>query len=286
MDVVHPTTSARFLRAATALVQDAQEQLGSDVAWLVTRADGGEHVVVCAAGQERGLREGERVELLSDADLVLPLEHPDGSVFGALCALGAAGSAHHDAHLAHARRLAEVLSAMLAAEWEASVAAQRAEEESRRADRAIEEAMADPLTGVANRRAWDLAVAAEERRRRRYGGHAAIVVVDVDSLRSVNETQGHLGGDLLLRMVADTLADASRDSDTVARVGDDEFALLALDCDDSHLRVVVSRLRRALAQAGVGASVGGASRRPGVGLEAAWSEANGALQDDKVRREG
>ncbi len=285
MDRRHAPTSARFLRAASSLVEDAHDHLG-DVAWLVTRADGDDLIVVCAAGQEPALREGERFRRQSEADVLLPLELPDGSVFGALCTLGPAPDAHHDAHLSQARRVVEVLSAVLAAEWEASTAAQRAEEEARRADRATDEAMTDPLTGVGNRRAWERVVAAEERRRRRYGGHAAIVVVDVDSLRSVNEVQGHLGGDLLLRLVADTLGDASRDSDTVARVGDDEFALLALDCDDARLRVVVSRLRRALAQAGVGASVGGASRRPGVGLDAAWAEANGMLQADKERREG
>lgn len=266
-------------------MEDAHDHLG-DVAWLVTRADGDDLVVLCAAGQEPSLGEGERFRPDADADVLLPLELPDGSMFGALCALGGGRSAHHDAHLSQAQRLVDVLSTVLAAEWEADAAAQRAEEEARRAERATEEALTDPLTGVANRRAWDRAIGAEERRRRRYGGHASIVVVDIDALRMVNESQGHLGGDLLLRLVADTLGDASRDSDIVARVGGDEFALLALDCDEARLRIVVSRLRRALAETGVGASVGGASRRPGVGLEAAWTEANGVLEADKVRRQG
>ena len=277
-----PPTSARFLRAATALVEDAHEHVG-DVAWLVTRADENDLVVLCAAGQEPSLKEGERIRPASEADVLLPLELPDGSIFGALCALGAGGD---PAHLEQARRVVDVLSSVLAAEWDAHTAAERADEQARRAERAEQEALLDPLTGVANRRAWDRAVEAEERRRRRYGGHASVVVVDLDSLRSVNAAQGHLGGDLLLRMVADVLNDASRESDIVARINDDEFGLLALDCDEDQLRVVVSRIRRVLATQGVGASVGAATRRPGVDLDAAWAEAEGVMRADKVRRQG
>ena len=277
-----PVTSVRFLRAASALVAEAGD-LGGGLTWLVTRADDSDLVVLCSAGREPLPLEGERVHPTSDADTMVPLELPDGSVFGALCALGAAGD---DEHVVHARRVAEVLSTVLAAEWEAHTAAERAEMETRRADRAGEEALVDSLTGAANRRGWDRAVEAEERRRRRYGGPASVIVVDVDDLGAINEAHGHLGGDLMLRMVADALDEASRDSDTVARIGDDEFALLALDCDEPHLRIVVSRLRRALGRQGVGASVGGASRRPGVGLLAAWSEAMDLMNADKARRAG
>ena len=280
-----PATTTRFLRAASALMEQAHDHL-SDVAWLVTRADGEDLVVLCAAGEEPALREGERVRVRSEADVMLPLELPDGSFFGALCALGAAGTAQYDTHVAQAQRIADVLASVLAAEWEARSATERADQQARRADRAVAEALIDPLTGVADRRGWDRAMETEERRRRRYGGHASVIVVDVDDLAGLNRSQGHLSGDLCLRMVADTLDEASRDSDTVARVGDDEFALLALDCDDAQVRVVVSRLRRALAQQGIGASVGGASRRAGVGLAAAWAEAEGVLETDKARRAG
>ncbi len=279
-----PATTTRFLRAASALMEEAHDHQ-SDIAWLVTRADGDDLVVLCAAGEQPALREGERVRVRSEADVMLPLELPDGSFFGALCALGAGGE-HHDAHSVQAQRIADVLASVLAAEWEAQSAAEQADQLARRAARAVDEALIDPLTGVANRRGWDRAVEAEERRRRRYGGHASVVLVDVDDLAGLNRSQGHLGGDLCLRMVAAIMDEASRDSDTVARIGDDEFGLLALDCDDAQVRVVVSRLRRALASQGIGASVGGASRRAGVGLPAAWEEAEGVLQTDKARRAG
>ncbi len=259
------------------------------MAWLVTRADADELVVLCAAGQAPSLAEGERVHPTSQSDVMIRLELPDGSIFGALCALGAAGvtdQEERERHLAHAQRVADVLATVLAAEWDAHAALERAGEEALRAQRATDEAFVDPLTGAANRRAWDRAVEAEERRRQRYGGHASVVMVDVDDLGGVNQAHGHLGGDLMLRIVADTLAEVSRDSDTVARVGDDEFALLALGCDEDHLRVVISRLRQALGRQGVGASVGGASRRPGVGLPEARFEAEALMNADRARRSG
>jgi diguanylate cyclase (GGDEF)-like protein len=269
-------------------VEEARDS-GGEVAWLVTRVDGDELVVLCAAGQAPTLAEGDRVHPTSDSDVMLPLELPDGSIFGALCAMGAAKEAareEQERHLAQAQRVAEVLSTVLGAEWDAHAALQRAGEEALRADRARDEAFVDLLTGAANRRAWDQSVETEERRRQRYGGHASVVMVDVDDLGGVNDAHGHLGGDLMLRMVADTLGEVSRDSDTVARVGDDEFALLALGCDEDQLRVVISRLREALGRQGVGASVGGASRRPGVGLPEAWFEAAVHMNAERARRSG
>ena len=281
-------TSARFLRAAQALVEEARDS-GGGVAWLVTRADGEDLVVLCAAGQGSTLAEGDRVHPNSESDVMLPLELPDGSIFGALCAMGAAtepAREEHERHLAKAQRVAAVLSAVLAAEWDAHSASERAGEEALRADRAQDEAFMDPLTGAANHRAWEQSVVTEERRRQRYGGHASVVMVDVDDLGGVNTAHGHLGGDLMLRMVADTLGEVSRDSDTVARVGDDEFALLALGCDEDQLRVVILRLREALGRQGVGASVGGSTRRPGVGLPEAWFDAEVEMNADRRRRRG
>ncbi len=269
-------------------MEEAHELTGG-LTWLVARADGDELVVLGAAGQAPTPREGERFHPNPDTDALIALELPDGSVFGALCVLGTGEQAapeERERHLAHARRTAEVLVSLLAAEWDAQAALKRAGEETLRAERARDEAFVDPLTGAANRRAWDGAVEAEERRRQRYGGNASVVVVDVDDLGGVNAAHGHLGGDLMLRMVADTLGEVSRDSDTVARVGDDEFALLALGCDEDHLRVVISRLRQALGRQGVGASVGGASRRPGVGLREAWLEAEVLMNTDRARRSG
>lgn len=275
--------SPRFRRAASAVVEDARTHVG-DVAWLVTRSDGEDLVVLCAADEAPTMKEGERLRLRPDEDVSVPLELPDGSIFGALCALGAGPGFHDDLPLGQVQRLADLLTAVLGAEWDAREAAKRADTESLRARRNEDDALHDALTGLANRRAWDRAVESEERRCRRYGHHAAVVVVDFDDLKGLNDTKGHGKGDHALRDLAHALEATSRETDMVARIGGDEFAVLALDCGEPHLRVLTSRLRRALDDAQVGASLGGACRLPGTGLPEAWAQADAAMYADKYRR--
>ncbi len=275
--MIDPTggpVSHRFREAARVVVEDAAERSGG-AAWAVGQWAGDEVVVVCVAGDSPGLDEGDRVPADALGEAAVPLELPDGTEFGLLWCLGAGAGATIPA--VQLQRLGQVLTTVLGVEWEA-------EEHARRAVRAEDEALTDPLTGVANRRAWDRAVEAEERRLRRYGGQAAVIVVDVDDLRHVNATQGHLGGDLLLRMVAGTLVGTSRESDTVARTGGDEFAVLALDCDEDHLEVLLDRFRKALAEQGASASVGGICWRPPVGVQEVYAEADRVMYAEKSRR--
>jgi diguanylate cyclase (GGDEF)-like protein len=86
-------------------------------------------------------------------------------------------------------------------------------------------ALTDPLTGVGNRRALDERIAQLGRSR------FALVAVDVDDLKKVNDAHGHRVGDELLIKVASALAAEVRPSDLLARVGGDEFIVLILDCD-------------------------------------------------------
>jgi diguanylate cyclase (GGDEF)-like protein len=92
----------------------------------------------------------------------------------------------------------------------------------RQAARAAHDALHDPLTGLPNRELFRRRV--EEATRRT--GSCAVVLVDLDRFKEVNDTLGHHAGDQLLRMVARRLADALRSDDTVARLGGDEFGLL------------------------------------------------------------
>ena len=87
-----------------------------------------------------------------------------------------------------------------------------------------EEASVDALTGVANRRSFDRVLrAAMEGRGRRF----ILAVLDVDDFKRINDTFGHAAGDEVLKMVAETLTGAVRGDDVVARIGGDEFALVA-----------------------------------------------------------
>lgn len=276
-------SSARFRAAAAAVAADAAE-LDPARTWVVARMEAGELVAVSAAGGLRRVAAGELVGVDGQRDLRIPLRLPDGSTVGVLCAVGGDGTPPGPAATGRAERLAELLSALAAAEWEAEAQGRRAEAATQRAQQVEVEALTDALTGVANRRAWDRALDAEERRRRRYGGDAAVIVVDLDELKQINDSEGHLHGDLILRLVSTVIQRTSRESDLVARTGGDEFAVLALDCDEEHLGVLVGRLRAALEQEGVAASVGGAVRRPSAGIAEAWAEADEMMFGEKTRR--
>jgi diguanylate cyclase (GGDEF)-like protein len=102
----------------------------------------------------------------------------------------------------------------------------------------------DPLTGGANRKAWDDEVAAW----RADGGRrdsAYVLYCDLDGLKAVNDQFGHAAGDALIRAAADLLKSCVRQSDMVARVGGDEFAVLLTPADAQTAGRVVGRVRRA-----------------------------------------
>ena len=112
-----------------------------------------------------------------------------------------------------------------------------------------EEASVDPLTGVANRRSFDRVLrTAMEGRGRRF----ILAVIDVDDFKRINDTFGHAAGDEVLKMVADTLTGAVRGDDVVARIGGDEFALVA---HGLSLAQADRRMRTMMAVVG-GANVG------------------------------
>jgi diguanylate cyclase len=153
-----------------------------------------------------------------------------------------------------------------------------------RAERAEAEASIDVLTGAASRRQWERTLEIEEQRCARYGHPACVVAIDLDGLKRVNDTSGHQAGDDLLRSTAGALTSATRAIDVVARVGGDEFAVLAVDTDLVTGRVLAARLSEALANAGVPASLGLAERTPEAGLAEAWSQADDRMYSTKRRR--
>ena len=89
----------------------------------------------------------------------------------------------------------------------------------------------DPLTDVGNYRLLHERLHYELHRHQRVNGQLAVLLIDLDRFKQVNERLGHAAGDDVLRRVALTLRGAVRQQDTVARQGGDEFAVLAPDTD-------------------------------------------------------
>ncbi|MBI5015698.1 MAG: diguanylate cyclase [Deltaproteobacteria bacterium] len=104
-------------------------------------------------------------------------------------------------------------------------------------------AATDGLTGLANRRILLDRLAEEVRRCRRYEHPLALLVLDVDHFKKINDRFGHPGGDEVLRAVAKSLRDFARDTDLVARHGGEEFALLLPSTDEPGAGAVAERIR-------------------------------------------
>ena len=102
----------------------------------------------------------------------------------------------------------------------------------------------DALTGLANRRSFELALAREIDRVARAGEPALLLVLDIDHFKRVNDTHGHASGDLVLKAVAKALLDCVRPMDMVARVGGEEFAIVMPNCAATFGEAVAERVRR------------------------------------------
>jgi diguanylate cyclase len=105
----------------------------------------------------------------------------------------------------------------------------------------------DELTGLANRRQGFDAAAKALARHRRNSTATVLVVLDFDRFKDVNDTYGHPFGDDVLKAVAATLRKCSRETDTIARYGGDEFILVLADTDLQGAHVVAKRIREQLA---------------------------------------
>jgi len=137
---------------------------------------------------------------------------------------------------------------------------------ARLVDRLEHQAAEDPLTGLANQRAFYNDCAAEFSRARRAGGAVSIVMLDLDHFKEINDEYGHPYGDQILLGVANALRTSMRAHDTVARMGGEEFAILLSGADASAAHEMAERARHAIA--GVPVAAGTLSCSAGVATTA------------------
>ena len=110
------------------------------------------------------------------------------------------------------------------------------------------QALVDGLTGLANRRQAEEALASELARTERLGGPVGLILADVDDFKAVNDRFGHPTGDMVLRDLAETLRESVREIDTAGRWGGEEFAIILPGTDLEGAAQVAERIRSALAE--------------------------------------
>ena len=161
-----------------------------------------------------------------------------------------------------------------------------------RARQHTKEARTDYLTGLANRpefeRSMDRAVANAQRHKRRL----ALMMLDLDNLKDINDTYGHHIGDEAIRVLAQELQRAVRATDTSGRLGGDEFGVAMPEADERDARDIAGRVRESLEHltleklpVAVEFSIGITAWRPGMDWQAMYESADKNLYVDKRRRQ-
>ena len=122
----------------------------------------------------------------------------------------------------------------------------------------------DPLLDVRNRQGFERELARSLAQIKRYGGEAALVYIDLDDFKAVNDRHGHAAGDALLKAVANQLSARVRASDVVGRLGGDELAVLMWNVDAAQAGIRALDLETIVA----GVDVGRGAARLSVGASA------------------
>ena len=160
-------------------------------------------------------------------------------------------------------------------------------------DSARREAMTDGLTGIANRRGFDLALAAAAETAVQTGMPMTLLMVDIDHFKRFNDTHGHLVGDHVLKLVAKVLTEGVKGRDTVARYGGEEFSVILPHTGLANAVTLAEQLRASVGSrqiinrtrnanyGSVTLSVGAAEYRPGEDLLALMRRADEALYTAK-----
>lgn len=304
-----PKFFSDFQSAGDYALQFLKQRLGFGL-WMITRAEGDDWIILqtdgtgvdpgavlrwrdslcCEMVKNNGPRIAPDISAVAayrnrpitrqvpiQAYIGVPLMLADGSMFGTLCAVD---PRPQPSEIADETALIELVAAFLSTLLGNEL---KLTEQRRLSERLRLEAHTDALTGLANRRAWGQFLASEEERCRRYGHPAAILSIDLDDLKRVNDGEGHTAGDSLLQATAQALRSATREIDMVARLGGDEFGIVAVECDQAGALLLRQRLLASLAEHNVRASVGMAMRTQSQGLAQAWAVADQNMYSHKRR---
>ena len=312
MQVVAHLRPVRSFDDACRMVIDYLSAVAPMGLWAVTRVNDGTQLVLAAAGSTYPVQSGDAFRFSDSlcsrmvagegpriapdaantpayADMAptvipigayvgTPITTPDGDLFGTVCGF----DPQPRSESAMVRQpLLDLLSSLLSAVLDGD---RRATGAARELELARREADLDVLTGLLNRRGWDRYLQAEEERFRRFGDPACVVVIDLDRLKVVNDTQGHEAGDRDIQRAAQVLAGTVREGDVLARLGGDEFGIVAVGATPEQASDMVVRADEAMRLSGVAGSFGYAPYSVVRGFPGAFEEADRAMYEQKRRR--
>lgn len=153
----------------------------------------------------------------------------------------------------------------------------------------------DALTGLLNRRGFERAFTQAIAYLKRYGGSAALLYLDLDRFKPINDKYGHAVGDVVLQEIARLLLGSVRASDIAARLGGDELALVLWNLDAAQMRLKARALEKLVSGAtfevggdtlDVGVSIGGVMLSENDTLASALERADAAMYARKKERRG
>ena len=285
-----PSNSTSFTEATQEAFRFLQEQTGLP-SWSVARVVGNQWVVLCTNGrsslvqphsvypwnetlcsrmvaQERScaIPNLEVDSAFSDtpfqeatsasAYLGVPLYHSEGELFGTLCGLDTESQAQT---LVNETSQVEITARLLESVLEEEL---REGRESRRIEREAARACRDLETGLYASPSWDMLLAAEEDRCHRLGHTAVVGSIKLMLPQDLPAEEHAERLEELCRTAGRTLRRYTRKTDVVARVGIDEFLLLAVECDRIGIELLRERLYRAMSYAGLDVAIGLCFREP------------------------
>ena len=298
-----------FAGASREVLSFLHQRIGMDL-WMVSRADNEDSVVLAAEDHGYGVRsgdvfrwadtfcsrmvrgEGPRVaprtadvpayaalplagELPVGAYVGVPLVDGEGKLFGTLCGINPQpmpSSIVDEQPMVEV--FADMLSGLLSAELNTNAL-------TREAEAARSEALTDDLTGLANRRGWEQALAAEEERCRRYGATACVVAIELDGLQSPAASDARQRA---LVRAGQALRQTVRKPDTLARLEDDRFVVLGVECTTAEAMALLRRLEQGLQSAELSAALGMAMRNRSSGLFETYDRAIDAMVEHRDAR--
>ncbi|QCU91065.1 sensor domain-containing diguanylate cyclase [Thiomicrorhabdus sediminis] len=205
----------------------------------------------------------------------VPIYLSNGELFGTLCAIDPEPQQKDiEKHLPIVQLCARLLATVLDNELLVI-------EQQRQVKALQDESTRDPLTGLLNRRGWQKRLEQEISRIKRYASPASLFVIDLDNLKQVNDREGHNKGDEYIKKAALAIQTIMREEDVVARIGGDEFAMLAIECSQKGAEAIGEKLSEAFAKADIEASIGVANHHYQDSLEKTFDNADQAMYQQK-----